>query len=667
MPYDRVERLTDLILVLLHAQRPLTLDEIAHEVPGYPAGLSARRQAFERDKRLLREEGVPVLTEAVEGPEQFGYRIDPGRYYLPDLHLDREEQRALHLAVAGVHLGDFSGRDALLKLGTTGIGQPAPLASLAAPAHLETLFEALRTQSKVTFDYRGTKRAVSPGGLWFRRGHWYLVGWDHGAQASRTFRVDRVDSPPAAGSPGGAELPPGFDPASGVPGEPWRVGEGDELTVRVEVDPIEAPGVVEEVGHAAVVHQEPSGAVTVELKATNFTALRSWLMGLLDHAQLVAPPEWRRQVVQWLQATAQAPVPEPRGPVAKSEDAVAAHHRAVPSPRTATPAGAPRRQGASPPLDTSQRFRRLLAMVGWLAQVGEAPIAELAARFGLRPDQVVRELELAACCGLPPYTPDALMEIVVTEDRVRATLPEDLARPRRLSAAEGLAIVAAARTILAIPGADQHGALARALAKLEAVLGEQRGLAVDLDEPPLLQEVRRGVESRRRLVISYHSASRDRTTERSVDPQRLSTIEGHWYLDATDRQSGEMRRFRVDRITSLRQTGEQADQAEDLAEYLGPAFVPGSDATPVRLLLSPAARWVLDAVPVEDVHPGPDGGVEVGLYVGGSAWLERLLLQLGPDGVLVDPPDLAHVGPSAARRVLARYGGAQDQSVGADP
>ena len=74
---DRLERLTDLVLVLLHARRPLTLEEIAQEVPGYPEGHEARRQAFERDKRLLREEGIPVLTEAVAGHEQFGTASTP--------------------------------------------------------------------------------------------------------------------------------------------------------------------------------------------------------------------------------------------------------------------------------------------------------------------------------------------------------------------------------------------------------------------------------------------------------------------------------------------------------------------------------------------------------------------------------------------------------------
>ncbi|MHB8220935.1 MAG: hypothetical protein ACYDHU_11550, partial [Acidimicrobiales bacterium] len=110
---DRLERLADLVLVLMHTPRPMTLEEIANEVPGYPPSGDARRQAFERDKRLLREEGIPVRTEPLEGPDQFGYRVDADAVYLPELELSPQEQAALHLAVAGVELGDASGHDAL--------------------------------------------------------------------------------------------------------------------------------------------------------------------------------------------------------------------------------------------------------------------------------------------------------------------------------------------------------------------------------------------------------------------------------------------------------------------------------------------------------------------------------------------------------------------------
>ena len=124
----------------------------------------------------------------------------------------------------------------------------------------------------------------------------------------------------------------------------------------------------------------------------------------------------------------------------------------------------------SPAADTATRLRRLLAILTWLAQEGEAAIDEVAARFDLTPTALVAELEMAACCGVPPYTPDQLLEIVVTEDTVSTRVGTVLARPRRLSPREGLALAASARALLAVPGSDEDGALSRALAKLDRAL-----------------------------------------------------------------------------------------------------------------------------------------------------------------------------------------------------
>ena len=112
-------------------------------------------------------------------------------------------------------------------------------------------------------------------------------------------------------------------------------------------------------------------------------------------------------------------------------------------------------------LDTAVRLRRLLAILAWMAQVGEAPIDEVAQRFDLTPEALVTELELAACCGVPPYTPDQLMEIVVTDTTVSVRVGTSLGRPRRLSPAEGFALATSARALLAVPGSDETGALSR--------------------------------------------------------------------------------------------------------------------------------------------------------------------------------------------------------------
>ena len=56
---------------------------------------------------------------------------------------------------------------------------------------------------------------------------------------------------------------------------------------------------------------------------------------------------------------------------------------------------------------------------------------------------------------------------------------------------------------------------------------------------------------------------------------------------------------------------------------------------------------------MEGVESGPGGGLRVTMRISEQAWLERLLLRLGPDARVVEgDPDLA---VRAADRLLARY------------
>jgi proteasome accessory factor BC len=638
---DRLERVTDLVLVLLHTEHPLTLDSIALQVPGYPEEHAARRQAFERDKRLLRDEGIPVRTQRLDGQEQYGYRIDREGFYLPDLELEADEQVALHLAVAGVHLGDPSGRDALMKLGATGLGEVRPIATLAPPQALVDLFEAVRTKSLATFTYRAVARTVAPAGLWFRFGHWYLVAWDLDREAVRTFRVDRIAGRVTQGAPGEAVVPEGLDVRRALPDDPWRTEGEDLVATRIRVDALEGPRVAEEVGADKVEVRHQDGSVVLGLNVSSFSAIRSWVLGLLTHAEILSPPEFRTEMMSWLQNVAGGvSVAAPRGTLVPDE---------------VDGSGAAAERSSMPGQQTSQRLRRLLAIVGWLAQVGEAEIADIAQRFTIDEDELVRELELAACCGVPPYTPDTLMEIEVSETTVRAFLPAEFARPRRLTPAEGFAVAASARLILTVPGPDDD-ALRRALAKLEVALGSRELIGVDVDVPPHLAQIRDAVETGVAIEIDYHSASRDESTTRTVEPVQVVTMDGHWYVDAFCHKAGDMRRFRVDRISGVRVSSEATVSAGAVTRSAEDSYLPGPGALEVELRVSGEAGWVAESIPVRQVTRSADGAVvDVVLDVTGMAWFERLLLQLGPDAEVIRPAEMTGVAAAAAQRVLGVY------------
>jgi len=312
-------------------------------------------------------------------------------------------------------------------------------------------------------------------------------------------------------------------------------------------------------------------------------------------------------------------------------------------------------EGTGEVLDAGARLRRLLAILGHLAEVGEAPLAELAARFGVNEQALVADLELAACCGLPPYTPDQLLELVIDEDRVSAYGLEPLRRPPRLTPDEGFAVAAAARALLAVPGADPDGPLGRALGKLEAALGEDR-VQVELEVPPHLGVLRRAAAECELVEIDYLGANRGEETTRVVEPYSVAAREGHFYLDAFCHLAGDWRRFQVERIAAVRPTGSTGTPRTAPPELAGPrAFAGGGGTRVARIAVSASEAPALERFATGPAEEAGDGKVVVAVAVADERWLGRLLLRLGDAAEVLDPPELAGARSKAATAALARY------------
>jgi len=82
---SRVERVLNLLALMLDTRVPRTREDFVREISGYPAQPEANRRAFERDKEILRGMGVPITMEAIGDAGEVGYRVRPEDYCLPDL------------------------------------------------------------------------------------------------------------------------------------------------------------------------------------------------------------------------------------------------------------------------------------------------------------------------------------------------------------------------------------------------------------------------------------------------------------------------------------------------------------------------------------------------------------------------------------------------------
>jgi proteasome accessory factor B len=315
MSKAKLERLLNLTALLVDTHRPLSAQEIHERMEGYPDELVAFRQAFERDKRDLRELGIPLVVETVPGtlPAIDGYRIPKERFYLADPGLDPDELAALHLAASAVRLEGAAAEEGLAKLaavqGADEVGAATPqqqtaldVTALPAESDLGALFGAVVDRRPVRFVYRGEERKVDPYRLDYQRGRWYLTGFDHRRGEERLYRLDRIAGDVTVLDGPAFERPPTVTPSGPV--ESWRLGEGEPVMARLAVDAPQAPWVVDHLGNDAITERRADGSVVVELPVTNPGSFRSFALSFLDHAEVLGPPELRDDMLAWLEELA---------------------------------------------------------------------------------------------------------------------------------------------------------------------------------------------------------------------------------------------------------------------------------------------------------------------------------------------------------------------------
>ena len=283
MATQKIQRWIDLLAALLRRRFPVSLEELAREVPGYDTGQNkaALRRTFERDKDELRAFGIPIETVSEPDGETVGYRLQPQNFYLPYLTLrseggptkprrvDRygyrtlaqlafepEELSAVVDAAARLRqLGDpllaEHADSALRKLAadlpvdatappTTHLVPPRAKAS---PELLGTLGQALEHRKQLTFYYHGmgdgrdSRRTVEPFGLFFLNQHWYLAARASGGEPVKNYRVNRISELSLnASRPGTPDyaIPATFNLRDHARSrQAWELGAGDAIDAMV--------------------------------------------------------------------------------------------------------------------------------------------------------------------------------------------------------------------------------------------------------------------------------------------------------------------------------------------------------------------------------------------------------------------------------------------------
>lgn len=308
---EPLERLFNLVGLLLDTSTPLTFEQIRDTLEGYQGGnIESVKRKFERDKDMLRAYGVPLeMTGTDAWDVEQGYIIRKERYYLPEIRFTPEEITALYLAAqSGSEATDAAQGVRKLLYGAKGgfltaaAGGPLAVESDADQARLIAAADAASKRRRLRFGYRtatgaSSDREVDAYGVVFRSGRWYLVGHDRERDAVRAFRLSRLTSTPTdAGE--GSEPPAGFRAIDHVEAAPWndtglpvaRVAFGPAAAVLAESS---LPGATRE-------SSRDDGWVVVALPAADPGTLAPLVLGFGPDAEVLEPASLRDEIVRRL-------------------------------------------------------------------------------------------------------------------------------------------------------------------------------------------------------------------------------------------------------------------------------------------------------------------------------------------------------------------------------
>ncbi|MBD2492943.1 YafY family protein [Nostoc sp. FACHB-280] len=235
-----------------------------------------------------------------------------------------------------------------------------------------------------------------------------------------------------------------------------------------------------------------------------------------------------------------------------------------------------------------------------------------------------------------------------------------------LSKGELFALTVGARMLEAYAGSPYALQLRSAIARLSERLPETiwvnmqqlaqeyilfgAGAETDLD-PDIWHKIEDACSLRKRVMMTYYTASRNTTSERKLDPYLLLVYRGtNLYLIGYCHTRQEFRWFRIDRITKLEILPEDytPDPNFNIKEYIGSVFQHevGDKQLDVEIWFDSKTapyirerRWHY----TQEIAEHSDGSLTLKMSVRGINDLKRWVMWYGKGAIVKSPPELVEL------------------------
>jgi len=301
------------IVSLLSGRAGRSLDQIKGE-------LGVTKRTIQRDIDVLEAAGFPVISQSRDGTVYWRL-LDSTKesaelsFTLPELmalYFSRDllkvlrgspMQEALDSALQkiGARL-PASGHDLLRRLKEqTAVSVTGWKNYSKSSETISALNRAIRRQLTVRITHKPLKvpevrtRIVDPYRLWYTGGGLYLVVYDHGKSAIRTFAVERISGVSTTNQR--FEIQEGFD-FEAFQRTAFPVHGGTPQLVRIRFSPDQAPYIMERHWHdSQKLYPQDNGSVILELQVASLWEVKRWLFGWGADAEVLTPKNLNGDVI----------------------------------------------------------------------------------------------------------------------------------------------------------------------------------------------------------------------------------------------------------------------------------------------------------------------------------------------------------------------------------
>lgn len=317
-----------------------------------------------------------------------------------------------------------------------------------------------------------------------------------------------------------------------------------------------------------------------------------------------------------------------------------------------------------------KRIKRLLHLIQLLHQDQPISLETLRQELGVSRRTVFRDLTVLELAGVPCR--------FERQQRGYALDRAYFLPPVALTLEEALALMLLTRRALHRQLVPQHRSVASAALKVEACLppsvrqhcGDVLA-GVDFRYWPmsdaesitdLVAQLRQALAEHHKVALRYDSYSEGREIETVLHPYRLTFIRRGWYAIGMSECHGQVRTFKIERMTAARVLDEEfvPDEGFDLDEHFGNAWqmIRGDQRYHVVIRFSQQVAGNVEEVlwhKTQQTRRAADGSLVFEADVDGLGEIVWWVLGYGREAVVAEPPELRDLAAQHARAMVDHY------------